>query len=72
MLHLRPDPFDKFATELMLKIMKSIPSIPSLCHFTKASRKASNVFKTHPAEILGEVIRPLPEELQRVIRDSHV
>ena len=63
------DPFKDVPTELVLQIMKSIPSIHSLYHFTKASKVALRVFKTFPAEILEEVIRPLPGDLQRVIRD---
>ena len=48
--------------------MKLIPTLPSLYNLTKASGAAAEMFEELPAEIVGAVIIPFPEELQRVIR----
>lgn len=48
--------------------MKLIPTLPSLHQLTRASGAAADMFEELPAEIVGAVIGPLPEELQLIIR----
>lgn len=61
------DPFRKLPAPILLSTMKLIPTLPSLYNLTKASGAAADMFEELPAEIVGAVIRPLPEELQRII-----
>ena len=62
------DPFQKLPAPILLMTMKLIPTLPSLYNLTRASSAAAEIFEDLPAEIVGAVIAPLPEELRRIIR----
>ncbi|KAM0802744.1 hypothetical protein BDR22DRAFT_842135 [Usnea florida] len=63
-----PDPFRRLPAPILLDIMKLLPSLPSLYQLKTASGAVSDMFEECSAEIVAAVIRPLPQEIQRVIR----
>lgn len=63
-----PDPFRRLPAPILLDTMKLVPSLPSLYQLTRASGATADMFGECPAEIVGAVIGPLPEELRRIIR----
>ena len=62
-----PHPFRRLPAPILLDIIKLLPSLPCVDQLKRASAAVSDMFEECSAEIVAAVIRPLPQELQRVI-----
>ena len=62
------DLFQRLPPEILLNILKFVPSLPSLRNITLASNAAAEMFDGCGPEIVESVLQRLPEELQCFIR----